>query len=54
MRMRDSKISARIQGRDGPNAARMYYAFRICSRFSGEAPEKLRDSRFTESGEETL
>ena len=35
MRRRDAKSSAQIQGRDGPNAARMYDSFRVCSRFSG-------------------
>ena len=44
MRWRDAKSSARIQGIDGANAARMRDRLSVCLRFSGEAPEKLRDS----------
>jgi hypothetical protein len=45
MRRRDANSSARIQGRDVPNAARLSDAIMDRSRFSGEVPEKLFHSR---------
>jgi hypothetical protein len=51
MLMAASKSSARIQGRDGSNAARMHAAIMGCSRFSGEAPEKPCDASSMKSGE---
>ena len=51
MRRRDANCSARIQGRDGSNAARLSDAIKDRSGFSGEVPEKLFRSRLRTRGE---